>query len=215
MSYKKKQKKSLLLYYDYIEQFELLNDKQFRQLIYAMIEFDKNKQEPKLDEVTKMAFIPIKRKLIEDKEKWEEICKNNSENVKKRWEKAYNVEDTTVYERIRRHTNYTDIDKEKDKDKEKDSERENNIISSHTPTPHPLFSDVLSFGQQKNIDEEYCKKFYNHYEAIGWVNGAGQQIKNWKLVFENWIKKDNKVQLVEDDYVDEAGFHYKNGRRML
>ena len=43
MAYKRKEKKSLLLYYDYIEQFKMLNDKQLRNLIYAMIEYDKNK----------------------------------------------------------------------------------------------------------------------------------------------------------------------------
>lgn len=206
MPYKKKEKKSLLLYYDYIEQFELLDDQQFRKLIYAMIEFDKNDNEVKLDKITKMAFVPIKRQLIEDKKKWEEICKINSENVKKRWEK---LKDTSVYDRLRKDTNYTDKEKDNDKDKEKDkdNESENNIFT-------PALEEILKFGKEKNIDEEYCKKFFNHYEAIGWVNGTGQQIKNWKLVFENWIKKDKKVN-DDEDYVDEAGFHYKNGRRLL
>ena len=62
MSYKKKEKISLLLYYDYLEQFEMLDDQQFRKLIYAMIDFDKNEIEPELDKMTKMAFLPIKRR---------------------------------------------------------------------------------------------------------------------------------------------------------
>ena len=65
--------------------------------------------------------------------------------------------------------------------------------------------------------KEYCENFFNHYEAIGWVNGTGQQIKNWKLVFDNWIKKDGKIKIENelDDIIDEAGFSYKNGRRKL
>lgn len=206
MPYKRKEKKSLLLYYDYLEQFELLDDKQFRKLIYTMIKFDRDGSEEKLDKMTTMAFVPIKRRLIDDKKKWEETCKINSENVKKRWEKERN---TTVCESIRKDTNYTDIEKDIDIDKEidKDIESENNIFA-------PTLFNILSFGNEKGIDEDYCKKFFNHYEAIGWVNGTGQKIKNWKLVFENWIKKDKKVN-EEDDYVDEAGFHYRNGRRVL
>ena len=74
MPYKKKEKKSLLLYYDYLEQFELLDDKQLRKLIYAMIDFDKDSKETKLDKMTTMAFVPIKRRLIEDKKKWNRGC---------------------------------------------------------------------------------------------------------------------------------------------
>ena len=185
MAYKKKEKISLLLYYDYIDQFEMLNDNQFRQLIYAMIEFDKNEKEPELDNITKMAFVPIKRRLKQDKENWKLTCKTNSESAKKRWNKEY-----------------------AEKEKEIEIERENNNISA------PTLSSVVSFGTSLGIDEEYCKKFFNHYEAIGWVNGTGQNIKNWKLVFENWIKKDKKIDK-EEEYVDEAGFHYKNGRRVL
>lgn len=206
MAYKKKEKISLLLYYDYIDQFEMLNDEQFRKLIYAMIEFDKNEEEPELDKITKMAFLPIKRRLKQDKEKWKLTCKSNSDNARKRW----NKEDATACDCMQTVAKYADIEKEIDIEKEKeiDIERENNNIST------PTLSSVVSFGASLRIDEEYCKKFFNHYEAIGWVNGTGQNIKNWKLVFENWIKKDKKINN-EEEYVDEAGFHYKNGRRVL
>lgn len=206
MAYKKKEKISLLLYYDYIDQFEMLNDNQFRQLIYAMIEFDKNEKEPELDNITKMAFVPIKRRLKQDKENWKLTCKTNSDNAKKRWGKEY----ATVCDGMQTVAKYADIEKEIDIEKEKeiDIERENNNIST------PTLSSIVSFGMNLGVDEEYCKKFFNHYEAIGWVNGTGQNIKNWKLVFENWIKKDKKINN-EEEYVDEAGFHYKNGRRVL
>ena len=42
------------------------------------------------------------------------------------------------------------------------------------------------------FDKKYCEKFYNHYESIGWVNGTGREIKNWKLIFNNWLEKDKK-----------------------
>ena len=60
--------------------------------------------------------------------------------------------------------------------------------TSHAPN----FDLVLAYGKENEIDAEYCEKFFNHYEAIGWVNGTGQKIKNWKLIFKNWISKDRK-----------------------
>ena len=170
-----------------------------------MIEFDKNEKEEKLDKMTKMAFVPIKRRLVEDKKKWEETCKINSENAKKRWEKEY----ATECDGMRKVAKYAD--KEKDKEKDKDIESENIYI------PTPTLDEIISYGNDKKIDKEYCENFFNHYEAIGWVNGTGQQIKNWKLVFDNWTKKDGKIKIENelDDIIDEAGFSYKNGRRKL
>ena len=95
----------------------------------------------------------------------------------------------------------------------KNSENENSLDCDYVA---PTLTDILVYSKEKNIsDEEYCKRFYNHYEGIGWVNGTGQKIKNWKLIFENWIKKDKKGNTHEDDMVDEAGFIHKNGRRVL
>ena len=70
------------------------------------------------------------------------------------------------------------------------SERENNI---DTPTASPTLAEIYNYACSLDInDKDYCERFYNHYESIGWVNGTGREIKNWKLVFNNWLKKDNK-----------------------
>lgn len=133
MPYKRKEKNSLLLYYDYIEQFEELNDKQLRQLIYAMIEYDKNDNEIELDDITRMAFIPIKRRLKQDKENYTNKCEVSSENAKKRWKQEYAM----AYDSIQEHAKYGDKDKDKEKDKDIDIDKDiinnnNNINNIYT-----------------------------------------------------------------------------------
>lgn len=192
MPYKKKEKISLLLYYDYLEQFECLNDEQLRKLIYAMIEFDKNEVELELDKVTKMAFIPIKKRLKLDKENWINTCKANSENAKTRWKK----EDASVCDRMRKDAKYADIEKEKEKEKEIEIERE---IIYNSGKATPTLADIIFYGSEIGANEEYCEKFYNHYESIGWVNGTGREIKNWKLIFNNWLKKDEVGEKKENE----------------
>lgn len=207
MAYKKKEKISLMLYYDYLEQFECLTDEQLRQLIYAMIEFDKNEKEIQLDKVTKMAFIPIKKRLKLDKKKWVETCEINSENAKKRW----NKNNATVCDGMPMDAKYADIEREIEKeiDIEKEIEGENNIYSS---IPTPTLDEILNYSFELNVnDKEYCEKFYNHYEGIGWVNGAGQKIKNWKLVFKNWIKKDNLIKNEKQEYDTRKFYEDENG----
>ena len=101
-------------------------------------------------------------------------------------------------------------EKEKEKEKEKENKKENkkeninninnniNINKSErdqsfTPTASPTLAEIYNYACSLDInDKDYCEKFYNHYESIGWVNGTGREIKNWKLVFNNWLKKDNK-----------------------
>ena len=90
-------------------------------------------------------------------------------------------------------------------EKEKEKENKNNINinnininkserdQSFTPTASPTLAEIYNYACSLDInDKDYCEKFYNHYESIGWVNGTGREIKNWKLVFNNWLKKDNK-----------------------
>ena len=172
-----------MLYYDYLEQFECLTDEQLRQLIYAMIEFDKNEKEIELDKVTKMAFIPIKKRLKLDKKKWVETCEINSENAKKRW----NKNNATVCDGMPMDAKYADIEREIDIEKEKDIEKEsenNNIMP-------PTLTSIISFGKDLGVSEDYCKKFFNNYESTGWKIGKNY-IKNWKAKFEQWVEQDKE-----------------------
>ena len=81
----------------------------------------------------------------------------------------------------------------------------------------PTLAEIFDYSKSLNFnDKEYCENFYNHYESIGWVNGTGQEIKNWKLVFNNWLKKDKKINEIEEDVIEyKNGFKYVNGKRML
>ena len=220
MAYKKKEKVSLLLYYDYIEQFECLTDEQLRKLIYAMIEFDKNEKEIELDKVTKMAFIPIRKRLKLDKENWIHTCKTNSENAKKRW----NNENATVYDCMPKNANYADIERDIEKEKEKEIEKEcvcNSKVSSNSSSnTHPTLADIISFCSDNNIENFDCEYFYDYYEANGWVDMNGNKIKNWKSKIKTWYKKDSKNEEIKQNKSKKKveiidGIRYEDGRRIL
>lgn len=218
MAYKRKEKKSLLLYYDYKDQFEMLTDEQLRKLIYAMIEFDKNDIEIELDKITKMAFAPIKRKLKDDKEKWTEICKTNSKNGKKSHQKN---ELATVNDRQRMVTKLTDIDSDSDSDSDKDIDSDSECVINNTllEPPHDTHT-VLDFAS--TLNEKYeekslkasCKKFFNYYQEKKW-----QGIDNWQSKLEFWLNTDLEkgiLKLKKEDVIEyKNGFKYVNEKRIL
>ena len=191
-------KTSVQVYYDYTDQFELLDDAQFRKIIYAMIDYDKTGEHKKLDKLTNVAFSFIKKRIDYDQNKYFEKCEKNKKNIEKYWKsKAKNERIrtyTNVNECIPSDTKNTDIDIELELDTvidtdiviDKKEKREREAAAA----PTPVFSDILDFGKENSISKEYCEKFYNYYESLGWVNGNGIEIKNWKLVLKNWVSRD-------------------------
>ena len=169
----------------------------------AIYEYEATKEEPLLDKTLKIVFKQIKVKLDFYDEKYNTTCETNRKNIQNYWNK---VNDTNEYDRIRSNTMATNKIKEKkskvNKIKENKNKKENinniNINKSErdqsfTPTASPTLAEIYNYACSLDInDKDYCEKFYNHYESIGWVNGTGREIKNWKLVFNNWLKKDNK-----------------------
>ena len=170
----------------------------------AIYEYEATKEEPSLDKTLKIVFKQIKVKLDFYDEKYNTTCETNRKNIQNYWNK---VNDTNEYDRIRSNTMATNKIKEKkskvNKIKENKNKKENinninNINKSErdqsfTPTASPTLAEIYNYACSLDInDKDYCEKFYNHYESIGWVNGTGREIKNWKLVFNNWLKKDNK-----------------------
>ena len=169
----------------------------------AIYEYEATKEEPHLDKTLKIVFKQIKVKLDFYDEKYNTTCETNRKNIQNYWNK---VNDTNEYDRIRSNTMATNKIKEKkskvNKIKENKNKKENinniNINKSErdqsfTPTASPTLAEIYNYACSLDInDKDYCERFYNHYESIGWVNGTGREIKNWKLVFNNWLKKDNK-----------------------
>ena len=100
---------------------------------------------------------------------------------------------------------YPDISEDTDKDDER-SEKvvkgQNNIIEdniieknktkSYRAKPKDL-EMVIDYFKKKNVPNavDNATKFYNHYEAGGWMRGR-TKIKNWKLCLTAWdFKKDS------------------------
>ena len=211
-------KKGFLLLNNQIEIIETLTDEQAGQLLKAFYDYNIG-NEIKLKGLMKTVFSNFKIVFDENEQKYQEICEKNKKNIENYWKrvKEQNTNEydriqsnTNVYERKRMNTMATNININTNTNKnintnlntninlnENNKNINNNIKSerdqSFTPTASPTLAEIYNYACSLDInDKDYCEKFYNHYESIGWVNGTGREIKNWKLVFNNWLKKDNK-----------------------
>ena len=212
-------KKGFLLLNNQIEIIETLTDEQAGQLLKAFYDYNLGK-EIKLNGLMLTVFSNFKIVFDENEQKYQETCEKNKKNIENYWKrvKEQNTNEydriqsnTNVYERKRMNTMATNININTNKNINTNlntnlntninlNENNKNINinkserdQSFTPTASPTLAEIYNYACSLDInDKDYCEKFYNHYESIGWVNGTGREIKNWKLVFNNWLKKDNK-----------------------
>lgn len=115
-------KDSFILYLEHRTIFEMLTDEQAGRLIKNIFQYEQSGEMPQMDKMLNLAFVPIMQVLDKNRHKYEEKCKKNKENIEIRW----NKKNTSVYERKKQNTNYTDNDNEYDNDinkKEKNKKR--------------------------------------------------------------------------------------------
>lgn len=218
-------KKGFLLLNNQIETIETLTDEQAGQLLKAFYYYNTGR-EVKLKGLMKTVFNNFKVVFDENERKYQEKCEKNKQNIENYWKKVKEEQsNTNEYERKRMNTMATNININKNINTNlntntninlnKNNKNINNNIKSereniNTPTASPTLDDVFSYSISKGFnDKKYCEKFYNHYESVGWVNGTGREIKNWKLVFNNWIEKDKK-NLEEESTNDRASRIFGN-----
>ena len=210
-------KKGFLLLNNQIEIIEDLTDEQAGQLLKAFYDYN-NGKEVKLKGLMKSIFKNFKVVFDENEERYQQKCEKNKKNIEEYWKKVKEEKNTNEYERKQMNTMATNININKNINKNINTNINTNINESKinnnklninkserdiykgTPTASPTLEDILNYSSSLNFNnKDYCEKFYNHYESIGWVNGTGREIKNWKLIFNNWLKKDKIGEEKEND----------------
>lgn len=54
--------------------------------------------------------------------------------------------------------------------------------------------DVINFFKSKKWSSMDAKKFYNHYEGVGWKIGGKVAIEDWMAIAGNWMLKANEIK---------------------
>ena len=179
--------KTFTFFRSYYEALNELSDKDKKALLVAIVDYIFADITPEFKGTKKSVWTLIEPTLS--------ISKSKSNNTKLKSNQNQN-EIKMKSNQNQKSSSVLPKEKEKEKEKEKDKDkgigvREKDKREKPVGSLSPTLTEILDHAKEVGIeDKDYCEKFFNHYEAIGWVNGAGNKITNWKPVFNNWVKKD-------------------------
>ena len=135
-------------YHSYLEVMEQLNDAEKGRLFTACLQYSKTGEVPQLSGNERFVFPTFKAQIDRDNAKYQEKCRKQSENIKKRWNTSEYQSiptDTTVYHRIPTYTNDTKTKtKEKTKTKTKTKENTPPCVPPSRGEPDKREEDALS-----------------------------------------------------------------------
>ena len=58
-------------------------------------------------------------------------------------------------------------------------------------------NEVIIFFKKENWSKLEAKKFYNHYQGIGWKVGGKTKIVNWYATARNWMLKADEIKKIQ------------------
>lgn len=95
---------------------------------------------------------------------------------------------------------------DKDKEQEKDKDKEKGVAKNSIPSTDriPDLETFIAFGLEKasanrlNVTRTALSMKYEAWKEAGWVNGNGQEVKNWKASLINTLPH-IKSEPVKDD----------------
>jgi hypothetical protein len=177
-----KDKKGFILYSDLIHTINKLTDEQAGKLLKHILEYV-NDNNPESDQFTEVVFEPIKQTLKRDLQKYEGICKRNSENARKRW-------DATASDRIPNHS------KNADNDNDNDNVNDNKAI--------PSIDEFVAYALVKvpDINKEAVRMKYFSWIENDWSTnqkGKKRKISNWKSTLNNTLPYLPKEAVKEEE----------------
>ena len=163
-----KERKSFIFYYDWWDIFEPMTQIQKGDLLTGIYDYVRNGTDPKYSELgMQIAFNVIRNTLNRDSEKYERICKQRSEGIKKRW--SVNREE---YLSIDKNTSVTDNDNVNDN---KNDNENVNVNDNDTDNDISTYSSFSS----KTVCE-YSDDFLEFWKEYPKKVGKGDAFKKWK-----------------------------------
>ena len=135
------QKTSFILFNNYKEYFDLLNNEEAGELIKAILNYSNGNKIEKLSIRVECFFVVIKQNLDKQAEEYNKVCEQNKANVAKRWDKQKQKENTSVENKDTKDTtvyggkngkNKNTKNTDNDNDNDNDKDNNNNNIKKET-----------------------------------------------------------------------------------
>ena len=179
------------VFHSYLKSIEPLNDAERGRLFTAMLEYSITGVEPDIRGNERYIFPTMKANLDREIESYSHTVEKNSVNGKKGGRPVKTQKTQWVFQKATE--SQKSQDKEKDKDKEEDKDKKKMNKRKNQPFSPPTLEEVKAYCKERNS----CvnpKRFFDYFEAGGWVDGKGNPVLNWKQKLITWETHSNAVQ---------------------
>ena len=169
-------------YHSYLKSIEPLNDAERGRLFTSLLIYSSTGAVPDLHGNERFIFPTMKEQIDRDRQRYDDYCEKQRENVQKRWKNHIPTQCQT-YGGISGNTNDTNDkakEKEKAKDKAKDNTGETRASARFTP---PTLEEVVEYVRSRNSPVD-PQEFLDFYAAKGWLVGK-TPMKDWRAACRN------------------------------
>lgn len=208
-------KKSFVVYNDYIDHFELLTNEERGSLIMLMLLYVNGRPYNILDysATVRMAFSFIRADIDRNTDKYEQTCSNRSKAALKREENKRNTTDHKKH-----NCDDTDIDDDTVNETETYTVTDSvSVTDTGYALPPGEFSGACAPARKQDARSsfipptetevrEYCmeqglgidpQRFVDYYGSQKWKKANGQKISDWKAAARQWSR--NEISQYKQD----------------
>ena len=187
-------KSSFLMYIDWNDMIEELDDQSRGQLLLAIMRYQSGAELPEMDIGAKVAFAQIRNQFRKDEEKYSRTVANRSAAGKLGGRPKANAS----AEKQKKQMLFEESSTKQTEAKKADNVNVNdNVLKENTlkgvkekrfapPTPENVRGYCREMGYA-NVDAE---RFVDFYAAKDWMIGKNR-MKDWKAAVRNWARQDH------------------------
>lgn len=177
-----KRKKSFVLHIDSLDILDDLEDEQVANLFRAIKAFQ-NDEEPKLDAMTKLVFLPFKNQFIRDNDKYEETRKRRAEAGSKGG-KAKVANASKPKQKVAKQAKLADSDNKSGSVSDSDSGSVNGSENIDLISDKSDAISVLNY-MNESLGTKYKSTTVSHIENINGRLSEGHSVEDCKLVIDS------------------------------
>ena len=181
---------SFVLYRSLLKPIQGLSDEALGRLFRAIYEYQENGSTD-VDSDIAIPFAYIVNQFRIDDDKYAQKCQRNRENIARRWRPDDSEDegenDTTVYDRIRPHTNAYHNDNYNENENENVNENATHSVcvdNAHAGAceEDTHYEDFLEIFFQRNAmrPEMETERFLSFYRSTDWHVKGGERMNTWK-----------------------------------
>ena len=184
------------VFHSYLKSIEPLNDAERGRLFTAMLEYSITGIEPEIRGNERYIFPTMKANLDREIKSYSYTVEKNQANGKKGGRPSKTQKTQWVFQKPNETQKSQDKDKDKDKEEDKDKDKKKRNKRKTNSFCPPSLEEIKAYCKERNSTVD-PKRFFDYFDAGGWVDGKGNPVRNWKQKLITWETHSNTGQQVK------------------